>query len=224
MRSFAVVALGALMGAHGVELISVPKILPDTMPSREGEPIRYDLPHEFLNLQGPAPRQRKVSDYIIGDLQEAGTVVTDDSETGYMWRRLILEKFNAIRKNDGYEANYMTKLRWDFHLEAYAEQWAKYSCQNSEPNYVQKTRPDWPWGYATGELNGGGCEKYTSLPPFVQSMTDVRCGGRDATYTPYREQLKTNGCLNGTMMLWVHCLQSTGNKYPDKTLNMWDAH
>eukprot|EP01053_Blabericola_migrator_P010968 Blabericola_migrator_1__10967@NODE_634_length_7135_cov_65_670770_g465_i0_p3_GENE_NODE_634_length_7135_cov_65_670770_g465_i0NODE_634_length_7135_cov_65_670770_g465_i0_p3_ORF_typecomplete_len179_score44_51CAP/PF00188_26/0_00048SNN_transmemb/PF09049_10/1_8SNN_transmemb/PF09049_10/8_7e02_NODE_634_length_7135_cov_65_670770_g465_i015672103 len=119
---------------------TVSALEPDTMATRLGEPTRYDLPWSWRDHVGGS-WQKKGDGPIITDLGDQGTLLTDDSETGYKLRKILLDKHNALRAQDAPQADYMNKLLWDFHIEAYAEQWAKALCTNADPTITEHS-PD----------------------------------------------------------------------------------
>eukprot|EP00914_Ancora_sagittata_P029202 GHVO01057717.1.p1 GENE.GHVO01057717.1~~GHVO01057717.1.p1 ORF type:complete len:426 (-),score=54.37 GHVO01057717.1:122-1399(-) len=86
----------------------------------------------------------------------AGTLLTDSSTQGFKHRKQLLDAHNYVRKMESQYAQSMTKLVWDFHLEAYAQQWGQYLCTSTgryfahSPN-SEKGRPSWPWRMAQGE-------------------------------------------------------------------------
>eukprot|EP01057_Protomagalhaensia_wolfi_P002627 Protomagalhaensia_wolfi_Nauph_80__2626@NODE_276_length_2954_cov_164_834648_g206_i0_p1_GENE_NODE_276_length_2954_cov_164_834648_g206_i0NODE_276_length_2954_cov_164_834648_g206_i0_p1_ORF_typecomplete_len596_score82_81CAP/PF00188_26/3_9e18CAP/PF00188_26/5_6e03_NODE_276_length_2954_cov_164_834648_g206_i04512238 len=166
----AVVGADALRGINsatlstsfkGIAVATSP--LPDSMSSRRGEPTRYNLPVGW-EVMG-TPQRISPNPTIVGDLDPTeGVVMTDDSEYGYQLRKRWLDAHNTYRATEAKEANYMNKLIWDYHLEAYAEQWAKQMCINEDPRYFEHSpnladsTPEWPFHWTVGEniFAGGG--------------------------------------------------------------------
>eukprot|EP00923_Selenidium_pygospionis_P011022 GHVN01019212.1.p1 GENE.GHVN01019212.1~~GHVN01019212.1.p1 ORF type:complete len:742 (+),score=114.14 GHVN01019212.1:3107-5332(+) len=72
-------------------------------------------------------------------------------------RKQLLDAHNYVRKLESNEATYMTKLIWDFSLEAYALQWTQYLCTASGHRYFEHSpdrksgTPAWPFRVQTGE-------------------------------------------------------------------------
>lgn len=84
-------------------------------------------------------------------------VYTDDTANGYRIRKSLLDMHNYVRKLEAPAATFMTKLIWDYHLEAYATQWAQYLCQNPSSKMFEHSPdtsnglPAWPYRISTGE-------------------------------------------------------------------------
>eukprot|EP01053_Blabericola_migrator_P004520 Blabericola_migrator_1__4519@NODE_2407_length_2814_cov_3_574809_g1509_i0_p1_GENE_NODE_2407_length_2814_cov_3_574809_g1509_i0NODE_2407_length_2814_cov_3_574809_g1509_i0_p1_ORF_typecomplete_len244_score37_53CAP/PF00188_26/6_9e09Prorich/PF15240_6/0_0069_NODE_2407_length_2814_cov_3_574809_g1509_i04411172 len=158
---------------------TVDEVLPDTMPSRLGEPPRFDLPHAWDDVSR-AYKQKKGVRPVIEDLGDKGYVATNDTVQAYQLRKLLLDLHNQYRTVDAARANYMNKLIWDFHLEAFAEQWAKTLCtETSDPKYSSHS-PDrsdhwaaWPSTYGFGENLSYNTNPDKNLTAFVISGMDV---------------------------------------------------
>lgn len=105
----------------------------------------------------PFPMSYSASGPFTGDLSSSlGTVLTDDSDNGHRIRKQLLDAHNYVRQTEAPEATYMTKLVWDFHLEAYATQWATFLCTAGEKDYFEHSPdkngfPAWPWRGGQGE-------------------------------------------------------------------------
>lgn len=69
----------------------------------------------------------------------------------------LLDMHNYVRKLEAPAATFMTKLVWDYHLEAYSQQWAQYLCVNPSSRMFDHSPdntnglPAWPWRITTGE-------------------------------------------------------------------------
>lgn len=104
-----------------------------------------------------------------------GSIWTDDSKNGYRIRKQLLDVHNYVRKLEAPSASFMTKLKWDFHLEAFTRQWGQRLCTTGGGRFFDHSPnnsnglPAWPYRITTGE------NLYTSTlaRPATDDFSDV---------------------------------------------------
>eukprot|EP01054_Gregarina_sp_Poly1_P000905 Gregarina_sp_Poly_1__904@NODE_1217_length_4752_cov_23_215795_g680_i3_p1_GENE_NODE_1217_length_4752_cov_23_215795_g680_i3NODE_1217_length_4752_cov_23_215795_g680_i3_p1_ORF_typecomplete_len531_score61_35CAP/PF00188_26/7_1e20FinO_N/PF12602_8/0_037_NODE_1217_length_4752_cov_23_215795_g680_i314993091 len=123
--------------------------------SRDGTIFRVGIPAPFGS--NPYAVQESGEPVLAGLPENAGSVYTDSSANGYRIRKALLDMHNYVRKMESPAATSMTKLIWDFHLEAYSFQWAQKLCTNPSTKWFEHSPdssnglPSWPYRIATGE-------------------------------------------------------------------------
>lgn len=146
MRAVSIVLFGSTLA----ELQS------DSGLQRDGRILKVGLP----NPMGSNPYSISKSPYSVVHENlnpDQGEIYTDDTSNGYRIRKALLDMHNFVRKLEAPSATYMTKLIWDFHLEAYSRQWAEDLCLNPTSRFFEHSPnsqdglPRWPTRIATGE-------------------------------------------------------------------------
>eukprot|EP01053_Blabericola_migrator_P003514 Blabericola_migrator_1__3513@NODE_2041_length_3378_cov_29_038357_g1296_i0_p1_GENE_NODE_2041_length_3378_cov_29_038357_g1296_i0NODE_2041_length_3378_cov_29_038357_g1296_i0_p1_ORF_typecomplete_len527_score121_14CAP/PF00188_26/5e20_NODE_2041_length_3378_cov_29_038357_g1296_i016553235 len=151
-----VTLLGFIATTDAVKLSGSTQPLADGVAgSRAGKMSRIGIPAAWGT--NPYAVQQSGQPVQEGLTSSQGTVYTDSTANGYRIRKALLDMHNYVRKQESPAAKSMTKLIWDFHLEAYSYQWAQKLCTNPTTKWFEHSPdnsnglPAWPFRIATGE-------------------------------------------------------------------------
>ncbi|EZG79293.1 cysteine-rich secretory family protein, partial [Gregarina niphandrodes] len=116
------------------ELLDLEAPTPDTMSNRSGSLRKVSLPSAWGDDPYPITHVQG-SPMDEANFLGGGSFYTDTTDNGWRIRKSLLDMHNYVRKLEAPAALYMTKLVWDFHLEAFSRQWAQYLCENQDSTF-----------------------------------------------------------------------------------------